>query len=281
MKILSVLIVSFFFAINMAQGMKKPFDSSFLQLLSGLEGSGFEQDLLKMLKKSQSTPADEKCTFYEDYLTKYYPKALVIRSNFLANMSPTMLDAALDEIVKILKKETALYFVDHCDVNRIQVGFYWEAIVDQISLMSEFLKKAYVDLITEKTFLLEPLLFGAGSSHLNCNFLRKHKEKGLAKPLLGYFKENRLSAYVRFYATYFDFLNKLFNEGILFQDVKQAQRYMHELEFVMTKLRGTEFERQYEDALKVCKELVTILQTNLAAMAAHDAETDELEGWGS
>lgn len=215
------------------------------------------------------TAGAQKSLFYEQYLMKYYPRALVVRSHFLAEISPADVDRLLDDVVTIFKTDPVAYFVN--DSSRSKIGIYWETVVDQLSLISEFIKKAYVDLETNKIFLLEPLLFGVGCSQFNCTFVRDAKNlKTPMKLLLAFMKEKRYSGYVRFYATYFDYLVKLFNEGVLFKNLPQAQRYQHELEFVMTKLRGTEFERKYEDPLKVCKELMIILQEQV--LAANDDE---------
>lgn len=224
-------------------------------------------------KLSKLSPQEKK-SFYSSYLAKFYPRALVIRGNFLAKMSIQNLDKALDDIVDIFKKNPSFYFTD--DTAHLKIGFYWEAVVDQLSLISEFLKKAYIDLNTQEIFLLEPLLFGVGSSHINCNFLRRldKKKKPPMKALLVYLREKRLSGFVRFYATYFDYLVKLFNEGVLFKDLKQAQRYQHQLEFVMTKLRNTEFERSYDDAFKVYKELLNILQAQVTRQEQEDNDDD-------
>lgn len=224
-----------------------------------------EPAILKVeLKK---TPIEQRSLFYEEYLAKYFPRALVIRGRFLANMTPQQINQTLEDIVSLLKTDTAFYFTNKPD--RVKIGFYWEAIVDQISLISEFLQKAHVDLQTQTVFLIKPLMFGIGSSLMNCSFLRKTPLPPM-KQLLVYMKENRLESTGKFYATYFDFVVKLFNEGILFKDLLPAQRYFHELEFVMTKLRGTPFDRQYQEPLNVCKELLAILQANIAAIEEED-----------
>lgn len=229
-------------------------------------------ELKQELKKAST---EQRSLFYEEYLEKYFPRALVIRGHFLANMSPQKINNTLEDIVTLLKTNTAFYFSNKTD--HVKIGFYWEAIVDQISLISEFLKKAYVDLNTKTIFLLEPLMFGIGSSQMNCSFVRNSKTPlAPMKQLLVFMKENRLESTGKFYATYFDFLVQLFNEGILFKDLPAAQRYLHELEFVMTKLRGTAFERQYQEPLNVCKELFAILQANIASLE-EDAEDDQEE----
>lgn len=239
-----------------------------IPLDSALDITRAPAELKQELKK---TPIEQRSLFYEEYLEKYFPRALVIRGRFLANMSPQKINQTLEDIITLLKTDTAFYFVNETD--RVKIGFYWEAIVDQISLISEFLKKAYVDLNTKTVFLLEPLLFGIGSSQMNCSFVRNAKTPlAPMKQLLVFMKENRLESIGKFYATYFDFLVKLFNEGILFKDLPAAQRYLHELDFVMTKLRGTAFDRQYQEPLNVCKELLAILQASIAA-----TEEDEVD----
>ena len=232
------------------------------------------RDPAELKQELKKAPLEQRSRFYEEYLEKYFPRALVIRGRFLANMSPQKINATLEDIITLLKTNTAFYFVNETDP--VKIGFYWEAIVDQISLISEFLKKAYVDLNTKKIFLLEPLMFGIGSSQMNCSFVRNAKAPlAPMKQLLVFMKESRLESTGKFYATYFDFLIKLFNEGILFKDLPPAQRYLHELEFVMTKLRGTAFERQYQEPLNACKELFAILQANIASTEEDEVDDQE------
>lgn len=240
---------------------------------SGLDVTRCPAELKQELKKSNPK---QSSLFYEEYLATYLPKALVIRGYFLANMDPQGINQAIEDIVTLLKTDPAFYFTNETD--RVKIGFYWEAIVDQISLISEFLKKAYVDIATKKVFLLEPLMVGIGSSQINCSFIRNAK-KPLApmKQLLVFMKENRLESTGKFYATYFDFLVKLFNEGILFKDLPAAQRYLHELNFVMTKLRGTPFDRQYQEPLNTCKDLLALLQAHIATLDEDNGQDDEKE----
>lgn len=249
-----------------------------LIILINTTGSGFDvtRDTAELKQELKKFPAGHRSLFYEEYLTRYFPKALVIRGRFLANMDPQKINQSIEDIVTLLKTDPAFYFANETD--RIKIGFYWEAIVDQISLISEFLKKAYVDLNTKEVFLLEPLMFGIGSSQMNCSFIRNAKAALTPmKQLLVFMKENRLESIGKFYATYFDFLVKLFNEGILFKDLPAAQRYLHELNFVMTKLRGTSFDRQYQEPLNTCKDLLALLQANIAALDEDEGQDDQNE----
>ncbi|MCB9493410.1 MAG: hypothetical protein H6679_03985 [Epsilonproteobacteria bacterium] len=67
----------------------------------------------------------------------------------------------------------------------------------------------------------------------------------------------------RFYALCFDYLIKLFNEGIMFKDTIMANKYQAELNYVMGKLRGSSFESDYQEALKTCRELYQLLELHL------------------
>jgi hypothetical protein len=231
---------------------------------------------------------NKKDMFYEGYIEQYFPRALVIRSQFLANMPLQDLDQALDDLVTVFKTNPEFYFSN--DVARIKIGFYWESVVDQLSLVSEFLKKAYYDPRKQEIFLLEPLRFGMGSTQMNCTFLRASKKQVFgAKPLITVLADRRLTAIGRFYATYFDYTIKLFNEAILFKEVMEAQRYLRDLEFIVTKLSKTEFERMYQEPIKTCRDLLSILQSHLASLYVDDnAEYDEDDpsydasraGWG-
>ncbi|MBM3886911.1 hypothetical protein FJ364_03175 [Candidatus Dependentiae bacterium] len=234
------------------------------------------QDLVNQISVAKTQ--EEKATFHEQYLAKYFPRALVIRGRFLAKMKPSDIDQALDDIVNIFKVEPGFYFANESEL--VKIWLYLEVVVGQLSIMSEFLKKAYIDRKNEEVFLTEPLLFGVGSSHLNCTFLRtRSATKGLGisprDQLIPYLREMRFTGIDRFYATYFDYLKKLFNQAILFQDQRLAQKYQHELEFVMTKLRGTSFERLYQDPLNVGKELLSILQSRVTQDHDEDDDLDD------
>jgi hypothetical protein len=224
---------------------------------------------------SNAAPA-EKITFHEQYLAKYFPRALVVRGRFLANMRPDEIDLALDDIVKIFKVEPGFYFSN--DAERVKIWLYLEVVIGQFSLISEFLKKAFVDQQKQEIFLYNPLRFGIGSSRINCTFLRsyqKQESKKLQhKQLITYLHEKRLTAVDRFYATYFDYLKKIFNQAVLLQDVAQAQKYQRELKFVIDKLQGTAFERMYQDPFNLGNELLTILQAQIA-MDHEDLDDDD------
>ena len=209
---------------------------------------------------SDNEEADCSVQFQSDYLEKYYPKAYVIRESFFACMTPDQLDAALAAVVAILTEKPWYYFADKQDA--IKIGTYWEHIVDQCSLISEFLKKARVDLTTNNVFLPETLKSDLSGNYFGSSYLQPGKKK-LEKGLLLYFKEKNKTAVWDFYALCFDYLIKLFNEGFLLRDLKQVCRYFDELEFVMSKLRGTKYEKSYQEVMKNCKELITLLKNKI------------------
>ena len=58
----------------------------------------------------------------------------------------------------------------------------------------------------------------------------------------------------------FDYLKKMFNEGILLPDVYQAMTILSELQFVTDKLRSSVYEAEYQEHLRQANELLTMLK---------------------
>lgn len=232
-------------------------------LLRGQQQSSLLQDAAVLCRpgfiEEQSQPL--AWSFNAEYLSKYYPKAYVIRSYFFEKMTATQVAQALDSIVAVLAESPWFYFVDAPE--KINVALYWEHIVDQCSLLSDFLKKARVFKSSGIVFLPTKLDGDDLGGHFS-SFLvdRQSHEYQQSDPLLQVWRLNGVMCAYNFYALCFDYVIKLFNEGFLLNDFKQVQRYYFELEFLAARLCNSYYEAPYQEAMKNAKELITLYKTN-------------------
>lgn len=215
---------------------------------------------------------DEKRIFYDQYITKYYPKAFVIREKFFLNMTPDQIADALEDLVEVFSDKPWFYFSNF--EGGIKIAHYWEYIVDQCSLISEFLKKARVYVPTRNAgeTVQTPIVF-LSEDNLNyslygVNFNRlfpsiDQKKLRESKSLFLYLKDMGRTVVYDFYALCFDYLIKLFNEGILLKNMNLVNKYYYELEFIMEKLRMSVYESDYQESVKTAKELITLLKQGL------------------
>lgn len=224
--------------------------------------------------KQLSVEEQERKRFYTEYLAKYYPKVFVIRQQFFAQMTIDQMVAVLKEIVDVFTEKPWFYFVDKQD--EFVIVRYWEYIVDQLSFISDFLRKSYVDMKTKK--VMDPKKASSFGSLFGYNRNANQAQKQEVKPLLSALDERQKKAVHEFYALCFDYLIKLFNEGILLKDSRLANRFLQDLDFVMNKLVGSEFEPDYQEVLKTCKELLKILEYKYGLEQYDDLDDDSYPG---
>jgi len=222
----------------------------------------FAHACLTAVPDTQKLPQD--FVFSRDYLEKYFPKVFVTR-DFFVRMTVDEVAAALGDVVTILAEDPAFYFTN--PGQPFKISHYWEHVVDQLSWTSEFLERALVDEKTGKIILKQYDVDIFSSSYACWQSDSKTQEQPLA-PMLA---EHKLGTYHQFYALSFDYLKKLFNEGILLFDVHQTIFYYSELEFVTEKLRGSIFEAEYQEHFKQAYELMNLLKQKL------DIKDDMLE----
>ena len=197
--------------------------------------------------------------FNEEYLLKYFPKAYVIRERFFSQMTFDEVDQALAAIVELLSEKPEKYFVENSE--KINVALYWEHILDQCSLMSEFLKKARVNSQDGKVFLPQNLESDPQGRYFGGFGQGQLSKQSPSQSLLLVWRKKNKTAVADFYALCFDYLIKLFNEGFLIKNNKQIDRYYAELEYVFGRMRGTVYESTYQESIKNCKELIALYKT--------------------
>ena len=260
---------------------KRPQDilasQDFVQALSSLLSDQKAQEHLQKVPRGirfsfdendeSSGEHDKKASdFYQDYILQYYPKVFVIR-NLFECMVVEDVERALNDITLLFARQPWLYFVNAS--SQLKVPMYWEYIVDQCSFMNDFLQKARVDMTTKK--IIYP------KSTLNRNFMPGNKLAASAsqtKNLYLYLKTTAKGCIYDFYALCFDYLIKLFNEGILLKNSKQVQRYLYELEFVVERLRGSRYESDYHEVVRICKELMNKLKKTLNVEELQESKHD-------
>lgn len=241
-KVVWLFLVSWFACVNVSA--HDPRMTGFLQKVCPVEK---EETVAGLLAKQQQEEPCEANHFYKKYLAKFYPKVFVIRDHFFANMTPDQIAETIANVVYIFSEKPWFYFFDREE--GFNIAAYWEYVVDQCSFINEFLKKASVSLTTRAVFLPDAAK------------LDKHMGYGSrTKNLFVYLRDSGCTSVFDFYALSFDYLLKLFNEGILLKDFEMADRYYYELDFVVKKLFKSKYEADYLEVLKTCKELMTLLK---------------------
>ena len=195
--------------------------------------------------------------FYRDYLAKYYPKAFVITEGLFPFMTPESVEAGLAKIVEIFAYKPWFYFLNK--PQGFKITRYWELIVDQLSWISDFLGKAYVDTAAGKIMVPsedeELLWFFSFSSMFADKDSAAHK-----KPLLEWLTTSGKTVVYTFYALSYDYVVKLFNEAILLSDQRTAKKYFSELEWIAKKIHGSQYEADYQEHIKTAQELLDLLK---------------------
>ena len=182
--------------------------------------------------------------FYNNYLTPYYPRACVIGGFHFTSLPLAEVDKAIADVVRMFKDEPWFYFVDKPEnFNKTR---YWEYIVDQLAIMHEFLVRLKVDPTTQKVF--NPAQGTPATAKK-------------AKYLLDYLLDEYSNAVGESIALTYDYINKLFLDAIKREDIKDAIKYLAELEYLEENLRITRFERDYHEHMtNVVRSLFDLLK---------------------
>jgi len=199
--------------------------------------------------------------FRDEYLNKYYPKVFVVRECFFSKMKYQEVADCLQNIVDIFTQKPWFYVKNsEKDCN---VGLHWEYILDQLGFFSEYIEKSNVDLKSKEVVFFETPSFGFGNTGYSSAFLTTREKDGSYKSLKKVWKEKGIQVHHHFYALCFDYVIKMFNEGIKTKDWTQTNWYYYELRKVFDKLVGTVYEAEYHDHLKTAKDLYDRLKEKL------------------
>jgi hypothetical protein len=203
----------------------------------------------------------EQEKLFKTYLDHFYPRALAVRNAFVDQSTPEKIAVVFKELIDVIAERPWFYLFNH--KTSFQLKHYWEFYVDQLFLLNDYLKRAYVHRTTKKVCLLNVRNFAFSTIAV----LGKYQK------LLDYYKEHPHGEIYDFFALCFDFVIKLFNECILFQEYKKATLYVHDMEYFVATLKGSFYEQQYQESLKIAQELLMILKQKKADVAP---KTNEL-----
>lgn len=185
----------------------------------------------------------QQSPLYTKYMKVYRPTAPCIISHYFEGMCPKAIDYYIGQISDILAHHTWFYFSN--SPKNFLVSDFWECIVDQVRLFHTYLTSTYVRLPDEVVVSKEQLhideLLAANSPYV---------------PLMLFLKHKHMHNFYRLYGLYFDYLNKLFLEGVQFGLITQATRCKMQLQLVFSKLKGWSKEHYYKKALDRLDELL-------------------------
>jgi len=207
-------------------------------------------------KKSIEPSEDKLSSFYSDYISKYYPRAYVIRGKFMRMTAEQVADA-LNDIVHVFTKEPWFYFQNA--PKGFRLIHYWEYVLDQCAIIHDFLSRAKVDLKTKKIIFQQNFYRYDYAAYFDSDGSYAQKTQNL----LDYLKKNHMDSYTAFFSLAFDYEIKFFNEGILLKNLGQANKYYSEIGYVFEKLGDTPKEEYYHTAARHCKQLLGILKKRL------------------
>jgi hypothetical protein len=216
--------------------------------------------LVSMKEAIEKQERQENKSFYSEYLARYYPRAMVIRNRFFTYAQPDQVLSALHDFCDLLADEPWFYFSNSPD--GIVISRYWEYIVGQCNMISDYLEKAHVDLASKKVFLPKvaspPPVWGGWLGQMRAPVNQS------SKPFFSYLNDEQKVVIHEFYALIFDYTIKLFNKAILFEELPQARNYLRELHLANQKLRNSIFEAKYLQAFKTSSDLLVLLGQKIA-----------------
>ena len=190
-------------------------------------------------------PADQGKEFYKECVYDYYPKAYVIRDVYFPTMCPAAIDVALREVVNVLTHETWFYFTN--DREHFRWSAHWERILTVGKILQKFLERSIV-------YLDDYSVYKRSFQEYIFDDSAKSKRRP-TQELISYFKEHGFIAFYDFYALYFDYHLKLFNEGIKFHSRDKMNDAYYQLQSIASHLEGSKYQACYEVALTTCKRL--------------------------
>lgn len=210
---------------------------------------------------AQTDDVDTQSPFYKDYIAKFYPKAFVIRSYFFEHKTTDEVVQALTDVINVIAEIPWFYVAN--DNNRFKIRHYWEFFNDQLLIIDDYVKSAYVNEETKKVFTkTTAALIKMRYSKQYFEFSKKNKR------LADYFTKQKIIVLKDFYALRFDFVIKLFNESILFKEYHYVTKLYGQLNRFLTQLDGSAYEVRYRTALTVAQQLIDILRQDMVMVSA-------------
>jgi hypothetical protein len=209
-----------------------------------------------------------KSDFYKTYIETFYPRAMVIRNYFFEQKTIDEIAQALKDILKVIVDVPWFYVANN---NKgFKIRHYWEFFDDQLFIIDDYIKNAYVNKETKKVCSKKPVdLLGLRRSNSYFEFMKKNQR------FTDYCNKHSVTVFKDFYALRFDFMIKLFNEAILFKDYSPALKLYRQLSRQVTQLEGSLHEVRYRNSLAVAQQLLDILRQDMV-LVSRKGELDEL-----
>ncbi len=201
--------------------------------------------------------------FYADYVAVYYPKAFVMCNTYFENKSVNAVVDGLNVVIEVMAEDPWFYFTNK--PQGFVVAHYWEYILDQLSILSDFIHRAYVYQDTLTVCLPSKqnnmALYTTGLVH---DGQTQRKSRRFITSLT----REQLVVVHNFYALCYDYLIKLFNEQIIAQtpqSCKTANRLYAELSWIVEQLRKSGHEARYQEHLQTARQLLELLKNKINA----------------
>ena len=221
--------------------------------------------LAEFASKEKDTPEQqptrslpEEKLFHRTYLGPIKPRAGIIGSLFLY-MTPKQADKAIADVVKMMTDDPAFYFQHKTE--DFKVARHIEHIVDQLSIIHEYLVRLRVRIpsgVTYHPVTAQPLAKGETSDYL-IDYLLKVLQS---------------EAVPRFLALSYDYVNRLFIEGIKAQNIERARYYYRELEYLEQNIRDSAYERDYSEHLTMARSIIDLLKAKIGFAGMTDDQID-------
>ena len=168
--------------------------------------SDHSEEKEKIMPFGLHAPSEQGAEFYDECVFTYYPKVNVIKEIYFPTMCPTAIDVALQEVVKVLAHDTWFYFTN--DKQQFRWGAYWERIIGISKIFKQFITQA---IILKSGGVVEMGYYDRYLAEKDGIDMSQTIE------LIEYWKDYGFTAYQDFFALYFDYRLKIFNEGIKFE----------------------------------------------------------------
>ena len=212
-------------------------DAGFLDQIGSLLDNELDIEVNKIDVDSKSGKE-----FYNRRLAVFFCRALWIVDHFY-EMCPGVIASSLDEVVELMSDIPWYYFQN--TENNFNLGEHWEIILGQYDTISSFLETALVDPEANKV-LRRTNKFRKGLIHIE-----------------NYWRNAGIDIYYKFHAHHFDYVAKMFNEGIRLKDFNQAERYYSLANQVIKRLNGSvKYESYYKEKMKIYEVLLEELRKN-------------------
>ncbi|KKP24884.1 MAG: hypothetical protein SZ59_C0001G0202 [candidate division TM6 bacterium GW2011_GWF2_28_16] len=225
---------------------------------------------IQELKNKIEIKSEQNFSNFLEHFNKYYPNAFLIKEKFLTNMTPEKIAITLDKIInciaytpwlyvenifkvitqKFNAQDKKIWLENNFDINFLENKFKninikriliedncaQEFIVEQLKVLSEFIKYSRVNLETK-------IVYYDKTNSYKFSFNQKQENNSLkSESLIEYWTKNNIKTHHNFYELCFDYYTRLFIESIEQENYKKASDYQTYLKEIFKKLENSPIE---------------------------------------